>query len=458
MFHKILIANRGEIAVRIIRACRELKVPTVAVYSDADRDSLHVRLADEAVCIGPPPAPESYLNVPRIISAAEVTGADAIHPGYGFLAENADFAEVCESCGITFIGPTSAQIRAMGDKANARAAMIEAGVPVVPGSAGPVETVEEALTVARDVGYPVIIKAVAGGGGKGMRVAADEEEFPTHFRMAANEAQAAFGNGSVYLERYLVRPRHVEVQVLGDSHGNVVHLGERDCSVQRRHQKLIEESPSPAVTPELRRRIGEAALAGVRAIGYAGAGTMEFLLDESGEFFFMEMNTRLQVEHPVTEMVTGLDLVAHQIRVAAGEPLSLRQEDVQLRGHSIECRINAEDPDHDFRPSPGEVKFLHLPGGPGVRVDTHLYQGYRIPPQYDSLIGKVIVWAEDRAEAVARMQGALEEMVVDGLKTTVPFHLRVLAHEVFRAGEVNTSFLERLNEEEEVAEATVDES
>ncbi len=451
MFKKILVANRGEIAVRVIRACRELGVPSVAVYSDADADSLHVRLADEAVCIGPPPAPESYLNVPRIIAAAEVTGADAIHPGYGFLSENPDFAEVCESCRISFIGPTSAQIRAMGDKANAREAMVAAGVPVVPGSDGPVDDVDEALATADRIGYPVIIKAVAGGGGKGMRVAPDRDAFAANFRMARNEAQAAFGNGAVYIERYLARPRHVEVQVMGDRHGSVVHLGERDCSVQRRHQKLIEESPSPAVTPKLREEFGRAALAGTRAIEYAGAGTMEFLLDETGEFFFMEMNTRLQVEHPVTEMVTGLDLVAEQIRVAAGEPLSFSQEEVRLRGHSIECRINAEDPDHNFRPHPGTIDFLHLPGGPGVRVDTHLYQGYRIPTQYDSMIGKIIVWAEDRLKAVDRMRGALEELVVDGIRTTVPFHLRVLSHHAFREGDVNTHFIERLMDEARAA-------
>jgi acetyl-CoA carboxylase biotin carboxylase subunit len=445
MFKKILIANRGEIAIRVIRACREMGIETVAVYSEADSDSLHVRLADEAVCIGPPPAPESYLNVPRIISAAEVSGADAIHPGYGFLAENADFSEVCESCLIRFIGPTPDQIRAMGDKANARAAMAQAGVPIVPGTEGPVDEPTDAAREAQRIGYPVIIKAVAGGGGKGMRVAWIPEQFLDLFRMAQAEAQAAFGNGSVYVERFLVRPRHIEVQVLGDRDGNVIHLGERDCSVQRRHQKLIEESPSPAVTRSLRRRLGEAALAGARAIDYVGAGTMEFLLDESGEFFFMEMNTRLQVEHPVTEMVTGMDLVVEQIRVAAGEPLSTTQEQVKMRGHSIECRINAEDPDHDFRPTPGEIAFLHLPGGPGVRVDTHLFQGYRIPPYYDSLIGKLIVWGEDRPAALARMRRALSEMTVEGLSTTVPFHLRVLDHPRFREGNFNTGFLEDMS-------------
>ncbi len=453
MFSKILVANRGEIAVRVIRACRELGIRSVAVYSEADADSLHVRLADEGVCIGPPPAPESYLNVPRIISAAEVTGADAIHPGYGFLSENADFAEVCTSCRISFIGPTGAQIRAMGDKASARAAMSAAGVPVVPGTDGPVDDPEVAVKQAEGFGFPVIIKAVAGGGGKGMRVARSAAEFLEQFQMARSEAQAAFGNGSVYVERYLARPRHVEIQILGDRHGNLIHLGERDCSVQRRHQKLIEESPSPAVTPDLRRRMGEAALLGARAIDYEGVGTIEFLLDETGEFYFMEMNTRLQVEHPVTEWVTGLDLVAEQIRAAAGEPLSVTQDQVRLRGHAIECRLNAEDPDHNFRPSPGRVEFLHFPGGPGVRVDSHLYQGYRVPSYYDSMIGKLIVWAEDRPQALARMRGALGELVVDGLHTTAPFHLKVLDHPAFQAGDVNTRFVERMAEESMPVEA-----
>jgi acetyl-CoA carboxylase, biotin carboxylase subunit len=446
MFGKILVANRGEIAVRVIRTCRELGIRTVAVYSEADRDALHVRLADEAVCIGPPPAPESYLNVPRIISAAEVSGADAIHPGYGFLSENADFSEVCESCRITFIGPTAAQIRAMGDKANARKAMSGAGVPIVPGTEGPVRSVEEALEEAGRIGFPIMIKAVAGGGGKGMRIAPGANEFAGLFRMAQAEAEAAFGNGSIYLERYLARPRHVEMQVLGDRHGNVVHLGERDCSVQRRHQKLIEETPSTAVTPALRRRLGEAAVSGARSIGYVGAGTLEFLLDERGEFFFMEMNTRLQVEHPVTEMVTGHDLVEAQIRAAAGEPLPFTQKDLTFRGHAIECRINAEDPEHNFRPSPGTVNFLHFPGGPGMRVDSHLYQGYRIPTQYDSLVAKIVAWAEDRPRAIARMSGALSELEITGFATTTPILSRVLADPAFAAGHVNTHFLERMAE------------
>ena len=444
MFRKILVANRGEIAVRVIRACREMGIASVAVYSEADAEALHVRLADEAVCIGPPAGLESYLNVPRIIAAAQVTGAEAIHPGYGFLSENADFAEVCESCELVFIGPRSDQIRTMGDKANAREAMRAAGVPVVPGSAGVVETVELGRVTAEEVGYPVLIKALAGGGGKGMRVAADPSVFDKSFSAARNEAQNAFGNGDVYIERYLSRPRHIEVQLLGDTHGNVIHLGERDCSVQRRHQKLIEESPSPAITPELRARIGEAACEGARAIGYRGAGTIEFLY-ENGEFFFMEMNTRLQVEHPVTEAVTGVDLVAEQIRVAAGLPLSVRQEDIRLRGHAIECRINAEDPDHDFRPNPGKVEFLHFPGGPGIRVDSHLYQGYSVPPYYDSMIAKVIAYADDRAGAIRRMESALQELVVEGVATTAPFQLKVLAHPEFRAGDFDTKFVERMN-------------
>ena len=458
MFHKVLIANRGEIAVRVIRACHELEIETVAVYSEADRDSLHVRMAGEAVCIGPPPAPESYLNVPRIISAAEVTGADAIHPGYGFLSENADFSEVCESCRITFIGPTADQIRAMGDKANARETMKRAGVPIVPGTDAPVEDVEEAVAEAVRIGFPIIVKAVAGGGGKGMRVVRTADELPDLLRMAEAEARSAFGNGSLYLERYLERPRHIEMQIMGDRDGRVIHLGERDCSVQRRHQKLIEESPSTAVTPELRHRLGEAALSGARSLGYVGAGTLEFLLDEDGSFYFMEMNTRLQVEHPVTEMVTGLDLVQEQIRVAAGEPLSIAQDAVQFRGHSIECRLNAEDPAHGFRPSPGTVRELLFPGGPGVRVDSHLYAGYRVPTHYDSLLAKLIVWSESRDHAIARMRRALSELQIDGVLTTAPFHLRVLDHAAFQKGDINTKFLERLTAEETEPEAVPQEA
>jgi acetyl-CoA carboxylase biotin carboxylase subunit len=441
MFKKILIANRGEIALRVIRACRDLGIETVAVFSEADRDSIHVRLADEAVCIGPAPSRESYLNIPRIISAAEITAAEAIHPGYGFLSENPHFAEVVESCGLTFIGPTSEQIRRMGDKSMARQTMAAAGVPVVPGSAGPVRTVAEAEAAAKATGYPLIIKALAGGGGRGMRVVDAETDLKDRYSTAQAEAQAAFNNGDVYIERYLRRPRHVEIQVLGDRHGNVVHLFERDCSVQRRHQKLIEESPSPAVTPELRRRMGDAALTGARAIDYIGAGTFEFLLDEDGSFYFMEMNTRLQVEHPVTEIVTGLDLVREQIRVAAGEPLGYGQDDVVLRGHAIECRVNAEDPNHDFRPSPGKIEYLHFPGGPGVRVDSHIYAGYRVPPHYDSLIAKIIAWGDDRDEAMARLARSLSETLIDGVATTIPFHLRVLADAEFRAGRFDTTFV-----------------
>ena len=441
MFKKILIANRGEIAVRIIRACRELEIETVVVFSEADRDSLHVRIADESMCIGPAPSAESYLNAPRIIAAAQVTGAEAIHPGYGFLAENAHFAEVCESSNIVFIGPESGSIRMMGDKANAREAMRAAGVPVVPGSAGVVKDVEEARATAEEVGYPVIIKALAGGGGKGMRVALSEDDFDKQFVTASTEAQAAFGNGDVYIERYLQQPRHIEIQLIGDSHGNVIHLGERDCSIQRRHQKLIEESPSPALTPKIRARLGETAVAGAKAINYRGAGTIEFLY-ENEEFFFMEMNTRLQVEHPVTEMVTGLDLVVEQIRVAAGEPLSHTQDQIKVRGHSIECRLNAEDPSQNFRPHPGRVEFVHFPGGPGIRVDSHIYQGYQIPPHYDSMIGKVIVWGEDREHAIIRMRHAMQELVVEGPKTTAPFHLQLLSADAFVRGDFDTKFLE----------------
>jgi acetyl-CoA carboxylase biotin carboxylase subunit len=441
MFKKILIANRGEIALRVIRACRDLGIETVAVYSEADRDSIHVRLADEAVCIGPSPGAESYLNIPRLISAAEITAAEAVHPGYGFLAENASFAEVCESCHLTFIGPTSEQIRRMGDKSLAREAMVEAGVAVVPGSPGPVQTLEEASKAASEIGFPVIIKAVAGGGGRGMRVVETAEELESRLTMAQAEAQASFGNGAVYLERYLKGPRHVEIQVLGDRHGRCVHVFERDCSVQRRHQKLLEESPSPAVHDDLRRRMGEAALSGVRSIGYVGAGTMEFLLDSRGQFYFMEMNTRLQVEHPVTEAVSGLDLVKEQIRLAAGEPLGYRQSDLSLKGHAMECRINAEDPERDFRPAPGRIEYLHFPGGPGVRVDSHIYAGYTVPPNYDSLMAKIITWGDSRREAISRMRRALGETLIEGISTTIPFHVRLLSNEDFLAGRVDTTFV-----------------
>ena len=441
MFRKVLIANRGEIALRVIRACRELGIGTVAVYSEADRESLHVRFADDDICIGPPQGRLSYLRIPALIAAAEVTGADAIHPGYGFLAENAEFADTCRASDITFIGPTGDQIRAMGDKASARRLAKEAGVPTVPGSPGVLQDADEALAVAGEIGFPVIIKATAGGGGKGMRIARSPDEFTQLFSLAQNEALSAFGNGDVYVEKYLARPRHVEIQVLGDTHGRVIHLGERDCSVQRRHQKLIEESPSPALTPELREQMGEAAVRLASAIDYVGAGTIEFLLDEDGSFYFMEMNTRIQVEHPVTEMVTGWDLVKQQVRVAAGEPLP--DEPLELRGHSIEVRINAEDPYKNFQPSPGLITAYHPPGGPGVRVDTHVYAGYTVPPYYDSLLAKLIVHGRDRAEALARLSQALDSFILEGVTTTIPFLARVVRHAAFAAGDVDTKFLER---------------
>ena len=443
MFKKVLIANRGEIALRVIRACRELGVETVAVYSEADRESLHVRFADDDVCIGPPPSRQSYLRIPNLIAAAEITGADAIHPGYGFLAENAEFADTCKASNIAFIGPTGDQIRQMGDKATAKRLAKEAGVPTVPGTPGTVQDLDEALKHVEAIGFPVIIKATAGGGGKGMRVAQEAEQFAQSFSLAQNEALAAFGNGEVYVEKYLGRPRHVEIQVMGDLHGTVVHFGERDCSVQRRHQKLIEESPSPALTPELRASMGEAAIRLASAINYAGAGTLEFLLDEDGSFYSMEMNTRIQVEHPVTEMVTSFDLVKEQIRVASGEPVSFRGDGARLRGHAIECRINAEDPYRNFQPSPGVITAYHPPGGPGVRLDSHIYDGYTVPPYYDSLLAKVIVHGNDREEALARMGQALDSFVLEGVTTTIPFLGRVIRHPDFVAGRVDTKFLER---------------
>jgi acetyl-CoA carboxylase biotin carboxylase subunit len=443
MFKKVLIANRGEIALRVIRACRELGVATVAVYSEADRESLHVRFADDDVCIGPPPSRLSYLRIPNLIAAAEITGADAIHPGYGFLAENAEFADTCKASNITFIGPSGDQIRQMGDKATAKKLAQEAGVPTVPGTPGTVQDLEEALGHAEQIGFPVIIKATAGGGGKGMRIALDAEQFAQSFTLAQNEALSAFGNGEVYVEKYLERPRHVEIQVMGDAHGKVVHLGERDCSVQRRHQKLIEESPSPALTTELRQRMGEAAVMLASAIGYVGAGTIEFLLDTTGEFFFMEMNTRIQVEHPVTEMVTSFDLVKEQIRVAAGEPISFHGDGSRLRGHAIECRVNAEDPYRNFQPSPGVITAYHPPGGPGIRVDTHVYAGYTVPPYYDSLLAKLIVHGNDRPEALNRMGQALDSFILEGVTTTIPFLARIIRHPDFVAGNVDTKFLER---------------
>ena len=442
MFKKVLVANRGEIALRVIRACRELGIQTVAVYSEADRESLHVRFADDDVCIGPAPARESYLKISRLIAAAEITGADAIHPGYGFLAENAEFAETCAASNITFIGPTADQIRVMGDKASARRAMQKVGVPIVPGTPGPVEDGDQALEFAREMGFPVIIKASAGGGGKGMRVATDADEFLRSFSLARSEALSAFGNGDVYVEKYLARPRHIEFQILGDTHGNVIHLGERDCSVQRRHQKLIEEAPSPVMTADLRARMGADAVRGAKAIDYVGAGTIEMLLDDDGSYFFMEMNTRIQVEHPVTEQITGIDLVKEQIRVAAGEPLSVL-ELPPLRGHVIECRINAEDPARGFQPSPGRVEVFHPPGGPGVRLDSHVYAGYIVPPYYDSLIAKLIVQGRDREEAITRMHMALESFIIEGITTTAPFLAKVMMNERFRAGQVDTKWLER---------------
>ena len=442
MFKKVLIANRGEIALRVIRACRELGIQTVAVYSEADRESLHVRFADDDVCIGPPPGRDSYLKIPRLIAAAEITGADAIHPGYGFLAENAEFAETCAASNIEFIGPTPSQIRVMGDKASARDAMQKVGVPIIPGTPGPVEDVDEALEFARNIGFPVIIKASAGGGGKGMRVAKDADDFARSFQLARSEALSAFSNSDVYVEKYLERPRHIEFQVIGDRHGNVVHLGERDCSVQRRHQKLIEEAPSPALNAELRAQMGDAAVRGAKAIDYVGVGTIEMLLNEDRSFYFMEMNTRIQVEHPVTEMLTGIDLVKEQIRVAAGEKLSFKSMP-PLRGHVIECRVNAEDPAKNFQPSPGRIDTFHPPGGPGVRLDTHVYAGYTVPPYYDSLLAKVICQGRDRQEAIRRMHMALESFIIEGVTTTIPFLARVMENPLFQSGNVDTKFLER---------------
>jgi acetyl-CoA carboxylase biotin carboxylase subunit len=443
MFRKVLVANRGEIAVRVIRACRDLGIRTAAVYSEADRASMHVKIADEAFCIGPAPSAASYLNVPNIIGTAELLGVDAIHPGYGFLAENPRFAEIIADCKMTFIGPPVSAIALMGDKAAARAQMQRAGVPVIPGSAGPISGEAEAEQAARTTGYPMIIKAAAGGGGRGMRIVHTPSEMPASLRLAQQEAEAAFGDGRVYVEKYIDQPRHVEVQVLADKHGTVLHLGERDCSVQRRHQKLIEESPPPRLRERTLAALGRAAVRAAQAIGYTNAGTIEFLVDGHENFYFMEMNTRIQVEHPVTEMVTGLDLVKEQIRIAAGERLSFGQRDVEVRGHAVECRINAEDPRHQFRPAAGTIKTFHPPGGPGVRVDTHCYEGYAIPPHYDSLIAKVIAWGRDRDEAIARMRRALTEFEITGIATTIPFHLKVLDNAFFRRGEVYTNFVQR---------------
>jgi acetyl-CoA carboxylase biotin carboxylase subunit len=440
VFKKVLIANRGEIALRIIRVCKQLGIKTVAVYSQADRDSLHVRFADEAVCIGPPPSRESYLKIPRIIAAAEVTGADAIHPGYGFLAENAGFAEICTTSAIKFIGPTPAMISAMGDKAVAKETMRKAGVPVVPGSENVLSSVDEAREIARSISYPVIIKASAGGGGRGMRIVREEAEMENAYGTARHEAEQAFNNPDLYLEKYIDQPRHVEIQVFGDEHGNVIHFGERDCSVQRRHQKLIEESPSPVVDEALRAKMGEAAIKGCKAVNYVNAGTVEFLVDRESNFYFMEMNTRIQVEHPVTEQVTGHDLIKLQLQIAAGERLPKKK--IVQRGHAMECRINAEDPAHDFRPSPGKITDFHMPGGFGVRVDTHAYAGYSVPPYYDSLTAKLIVYAQTREGAINKMAGALEEFVIEGIRTTIPFHRQVMGNDKFRSGRFDTSFLD----------------
>jgi acetyl-CoA carboxylase biotin carboxylase subunit len=440
MFKKILIANRGEIALRIIRTCKEMGIKTVAVYSTADRDSLHVRFADEAVCIGPPPSKDSYLNIPNIISAAEVTNADAIHPGYGFLSENAKFSAICQEYGIKFIGATADQINGMGDKASAKATMKIAGVPTIPGSEGLVTDVKSGIKTANEIGYPVILKATAGGGGRGMRQVWNDEEFEPAWDSARQESGAAFGNDGLYLEKYIEDPRHIEIQVIGDQFGKVCHLSERDCSIQRRHQKLVEEAPSPFMTPELREKMGAAAIAGAQAVKYEGAGTVEFLVDKHRNFYFMEMNTRIQVEHPVTEEVINFDLIKEQIKVASGIPISGKSYTPEM--HAIECRINAEDPFNNFRPSPGKITHFHSPGGHGVRVDTHVYAGYTIPPNYDSMIAKLICVAQTREEAISTMERALSEFVIEGIKTTIPFHLRLMKDPNFRAGNFTTKFME----------------
>ncbi|MDX1636957.1 MAG: acetyl-CoA carboxylase biotin carboxylase subunit [Balneolaceae bacterium] len=441
MFNKILIANRGEIALRIIRTCKEMDINTVAVYSTADEDSLHVKFADEAVCIGPPPSKQSYLKIPSILAAAEITNAEAIHPGYGFLSENAEFSRICSEHDIKFIGPSPEMIATMGDKAKAKETMINNGVPVVPGSEGIVESFEDAKRVCKEIGYPVILKAVAGGGGRGMRIVPEESKLQQAYSTCRNEAETAFGNPAVYIEKFVQDPHHVEIQVLGDTHGNVIHLGERDCSLQRRHQKILEESPSPLMTPELREEMGEAAVNASHSINYEGAGTVEFLVDKDHNFYFMEMNTRIQVEHPVTEEITDYDLVEEQIKVAAGEKLEDRE--FTMRGHAIECRINAEDPEHNFRPTAGTISVFHPPGGHNVRLDTHAYAGYRIPPHYDSMIAKLIVSAPTRKDAINKMRRALSEFVVEGIKTTIPYHLQLMDDPNFQAGTFNTHYLEK---------------
>ena len=441
-FSKILIANRGEIALRILHSCEELGIKTVAVHSTIDNQSLHVQLADESICIGPPSSSKSYLNIPNIISAALIHNATAIHPGYGFLSENARFAEICADHKIVFIGPSPEVIDAMGDKSTAKKTMQKAGVPTIPGSWGLLESKENALSIARDIGYPVIIKATAGGGGKGMRLVREESEFPRLFQIAQREAEAFFGNPSVYLEKFIENPRHIEFQILADSYGNVIHLGERDCSIQRRHQKLLEEAPSPFLTPKLRKKMGDAAIKAAKSINYVGAGTIEFLVDSQSNFYFMEMNTRIQVEHPITEMITGLDLITEQISIAQGEKLKLKQSDIVLKGHSIECRINAEDPNLNFRPHPGKISGYLPPGGPGVRMDSHIYTDYEVPPYYDSLIGKLIVWGPDRLTAIRRMKRALKECAITGVPTTIDFHKKVIEVPAFLAGETYTNFIE----------------
>jgi acetyl-CoA carboxylase biotin carboxylase subunit len=440
MFKKILIANRGEIALRVIRTCREMDIKTVAVYSTADRESLHVRFADEAVCIGDAPSKDSYLNIPRIISAAEITNADSIHPGYGFLSERAEFSAICHEYGIKFIGPTPAMIEAMGDKSTAKDTMKKAGVPTIPGSDGLLSSIEEGISLSKEIGYPVIVKATAGGGGKGMRIINNESEFKKAWDDAKREAGAAFGNDGLYLEKFVEEPRHIEVQIVGDQYGKVCHLSERDCSIQRRHQKLVEETPSPIVNQELRERIGDAAVKGAKAINYEGAGTIEFLVDKHGKFYFMEMNTRIQVEHPITEEVTDYDLIKEQIKVAAGVPISGTNYFPKM--YAMECRINAEDPANGFRPSPGKITNIHMPGGHGVRIDSHVYAGYTIPPNYDSMIAKLITTGQSREEVITRMKRALQEFVIEGVKTTIPFHIKLMDNPIFRSGKFTTKFLE----------------
>ena len=443
MFNKILIANRGEIAVRIIRACREMGTRTVAVYSEADKDCLHTLLADEAICIGPAPSSQSYLNMERILSATVAMKADAIHPGFGFLSENARFAKLCQQCNITFIGPSAEIINRMGNKSEARNTMMQAGVPVVPGSKEPVYTAEDGLAMAKEIGFPVMIKASSGGGGKGMRISRSEEDFTEHFNAAQLESVKGFSDDTMYIEKYIEKPRHVEFQIMGDKFGHVVHLGERDCSIQRRHQKVMEESPCEVISPELRKKMGEVAVKAAKAVNYENAGTIEFLLDKDKNFYFMEMNTRIQVEHPVTEMVSGIDLIKEQIRVAAGEPLSVSQEDIQIKGHAIECRINAENPKKHFMPCPGRITNVHIPGGNGVRVDTHIYNDYKVPANYDSMLMKLIVYDKDRASAIAKMRSALGEVIIEGIETNIDFQYEILENEAFQKGDTDTGFIEK---------------